>query len=180
MADSCRKTITYFEKPGKQNTEELMQIVAERMKEGDLKSVAVATTSGATALKAAQALPSDTCIFAVNFQSAYWDKHQRPEPGIQKQAEGLGVVFMPDQPTARYLREIADDVPKTLRRMGQGMKVAVEVVMQAGDVGRISAGDKVVGVGGSSRGADVAIVALAAGSDDFSSFWVSEILAKPL
>jgi hypothetical protein len=64
--------------------------------------------------------------------------------------------------------------------LGQGMKVAVEVVMQAVEVGHIRSGAKVIGIGGSSRGSDVAIVARAAGPEELSRFWVSEILAKPL
>ena len=67
-----------------------------------------------------------------------------------------------------------------LHILDQGMKVAVEVVMQAVEVGFIEKGDRVIGIGGTSRGSDVAIVARAAGPDNFSDMWVSEILAKPL
>jgi len=180
MADFIRRSISYFHKPGPQNTDEVCRIVAERLKEGDIEAVVVATSTGNTALKMAQALPKGTRIFAVNFQSAYWDRHTKPDPALQRQAEALGVVFMPEQPVAKYLKEVSGHSPDSLRRLGQGVKVAMEVVMQATEVGHISPGAKVIGVGGTSRGADVALVVRAAGPENLSQMWVSEILAKPL
>jgi hypothetical protein len=180
MSKTVRKSITYFTSKGRQNTEALMEVVAERLKEGDIEAVVVATTSGSTALKAGEMLPKGTRVIGANFQAAYWNRHPSPDAAIRKKAEALGVKFMPEQPTAKYLNEISESIPDTLRRMGQGMKVAVEVTMQAVEVGFVAKGAKVIGVGGTSKGADVAVVVEAAGSSDFSSIWVSEILAKPL
>ena len=87
---------------------------------------------------------------------------------------------MPDKPVAKYLKDIDGHSPDTLRCFGQGMKVAVEVIMQAVEVGHIQSGETVIGVGGSSKGSDVAIVARAAGPGNLSEMWISEILAKPL
>jgi len=178
VSKTARKTIAYFSEKGKGNTEELMRIVSGRLQEGGIEAVVVATTSGATALKAARLLPEGTRIIGVNFQPAYWKQHAKPKAGIRKKAEELGVTFMPEEPAARYLKDISAHVPDTLRRMGQGMKVAVEVSMQAVQVGLIPTGARVIGVGGSSKGADVAIVVRAAA--ELSGVWISEILAKPL
>jgi hypothetical protein len=180
MADSIQGSITYFKTSGRQNTEELAQIVAERVKRGGVDAVAVATTSGSSALTIARAVPEGIPVYAVNFQSAYTDRHPQPDSDIRKEAEGLGVVFMPEEPVVRYLKDITGHSPDSLRRMGQGMKVAVEVIMQAVEVGHIQSGATAIGIGGTSRGSDVAIVAKAAGPDELSRFWVSEILAKPL
>ena len=180
MSESIKKSIMYFAAKGRKNTETLMKVAAERLKEGDIEAVIVATTSGGTALKAAEILPKGTRIIGANFQAAYWNQHPKPDADTRRKAEALGVTFMPEEPTAKYLKDISKSVPDTLRRMGQGMKVAVEVAMQAVEVGLVSAGAKVIGIGGTSKGADVAIVVKAAGSSDFSSLWVSEILAKPL
>jgi hypothetical protein len=125
-------------------------------------------------------MPEGTAVYGVNFQSAYSSSHAQPDPAIRQEAEELGVVFMPEEPVARYLKDISGHVPDSLRRFGQGMKVAVEVLMQAVEVGHITSGAKAIGIGGSSRGSDVAIVAKVAGPDELSRFWVSEILAKPL
>ena len=178
MSKTVRKTIAYFSEKGKGNTEDVMRIVSERLREGGIEAVVVATTSGATALKAAQILPQGTRIIGVSFQPAYWKQHARPKRGIRRKAEELGVTFMPEEPTARYLKDISAHVPDTLRRMGQGMKVAVEVSMQAVEVGLIAPGARVISCGGSSKGADAAIVVQAA--SELSGVWISEILAKPL
>ena len=180
MSDSIRSSITYFKKPGKQNTRELARIVDERLQKGDIEAVVVATTSGRSALEIAEATPEGIKVFAVNFQQAHWGKHDRPDPELRKKAEELGVVFMPDKPEVKYLKHIPGHSPDSLRRLGQGVKVAIEVVMQAAEVGHIATGAKVIGIGGTSRGSDVAIVARAAGPDELSRFWVSEVLAKPI
>ncbi len=180
MSDIIRGSIVYFKTPGQQNTEELARIVAERVQQGDIEAIAVATSSGSSALTIARAMPKGTAIYAINFQSAHWDRHSKPAPETRREAEELGVVFMPDQPVAKYLKDVAGHSPDSFRRMGQGMKVAVEVIMQAVEVGHISSGATAIGIGGTSRGSDVAIVARAAGPDELTRFWVSEILAKPL
>ena len=179
MSDSTKHSITYFGEKGSGNTDELSQIVARRIGEGGIEAVVVATSSGRTALTVAGAVAGAVPVFAANFQSAHWDRHTRPDASIQKQAEAQGAVFMPEKPVARYLKDIDGHSPKSLYLFGQGMKVAVEVIMQAVEVGHIQPGAVVIGVGGSSRGADVAVVARAAGPDELGKLWVSEILAKP-
>ena len=175
MADITEKKISYFGAKGKENTEDLAGIVVNRIKEGGITAVAVATTSGGTALAFAEAVNGSVPVFGVNFQNS-----DKLDSDIKEKAEAAGAVFMPDQPVAKYIREIPGHSPDSLRCFGQGMKVAVEVIMQAVEVGHIKCGDMVIGVGGTSRGADVAIVAKAAGGDNLSGLWVSEILAKPL
>ena len=45
------KTITYFEKPGVENTDALIGLVKERLECSDIKYVAIASSTGASALK---------------------------------------------------------------------------------------------------------------------------------
>lgn len=175
MAQKYEKTIAYFESKGEKNTEDLVRIVVKRLEEGDVTAVAVATTSGRTAVTFAKAVDRRVPVYGVNFQN-----REKLAPELKKEGEEAGAVFMPDEPVARYIREVPGHSADSFRCFGQGMKVAVEVVMQAVEVGHIKAGEKVIGVGGTSWGADVAIVAKAAGGDNLSGLWVSEILAKPL
>jgi len=48
------RKITYFEKPGKENTEDTINAAYERAKEGDVKHVVVASHRGAVVLKVAE------------------------------------------------------------------------------------------------------------------------------
>ena len=70
-------------------------------------------------------------------------------------------------------------VSDTLRLFGQGTKVAVEVAVMALDAGLISHGHDVVAVGGSSRGADTALVLRPAHSGQFLQTKIREIICKP-
>ena len=173
---SKERKIIYFEKTGSANTVELAGIVANRVEEGDIDAIAVATGTGGTALAIVEAVPKGTRVYAVNFQSA----SKKPDAEIRAKAEARGAVFMPTEPVAKYLKDVEGHSPDSLRRLGQGMKVSCEVVMQATEVGHLKKGERVIGIGGTSRGADVAIVALAAGPAALSDLWVSEVLAKPL
>lgn len=53
--ENGKKTI-YFNEPGPQNTEQVISAVEKRLENSDLKYVLVASDSGRTALKAAQAV----------------------------------------------------------------------------------------------------------------------------
>lgn len=48
------RSITYFNQVGVENTDDLVEIVHQRVKEGDIRSVVVASDSGKTGLKFAK------------------------------------------------------------------------------------------------------------------------------
>ena len=86
---------------------------------------------------------------------------------------------MPDEPKVKYWHEVPGESADTLRKFGQGIKVALGVITMAVETRMIPAGEKVIGIGGSSQGADAAVVATAAGPDRIGDMFVHEILAKP-
>ena len=177
---SQRAEIVYFDRPGLENTDELMGVVRDRLAQGDVQHVAVATTTGQTGLRAAELIDNPNVqITAVPFQSYYWGQHGKPDEKIVEQAEARGVRFIPDKPKLLYWHEVSGESADTLRKFGQGIKVALEVIVMAVQSGLIPAGAKTIGIGGSSKGADAAVVATAAGPDNLGTFFVHEILAKP-
>jgi len=66
-----------------------------------------------------------------------------------------------------------------LRRLGQGLKVCCEIVMEAVDAGLVPEGEEVVAIGGTARGWDVVAIIRAAASKRFLQLSVLEIWAKP-
>jgi hypothetical protein len=60
------------------------------------------------------------------------------------------------------------------------MKVAVEIILMAANGGCVAAGEKLVVVTGTGRGADTAIVATAASTNKFHDLKILEIICKPL
>ncbi|MFH1113612.1 MAG: hypothetical protein V1792_06790, partial [Pseudomonadota bacterium] len=70
-------------------------------------------------------------------------------------------------------------VAETLRLFGQGVKVAVEISMEACDAGLVPEGEDIVCVAGTGRGADTVAVIRAHPSNRFLDVRVKQILAKP-
>ena len=66
--DGVNRSITYFNKSGIENTDEVVEIVYQRLKEGDIKSVVVASTSGFVGLKFAQKMARETNLVIVTSQ----------------------------------------------------------------------------------------------------------------
>ena len=70
-------------------------------------------------------------------------------------------------------------IANTLRMLGQGTKVCVEISVMALDAGLIPYGEDVIAVGGTDEGADTAIILRPAHAADIFDTWISEILCKP-
>ncbi len=173
--------IRYFKSPGPVNTDDVLAAVNERLKEGDIRKVVVASSTGATALRAAELIDvPDVRIFGVHFQSDRWGKHAKPNEEHLERAAELGVTFIPDSPKVSYLRDIEGESADTIRKFGQGTKVAAEMVLMATQTGMIDTGDVVIAMGGTGRGADAAIVCVAAPPSEIGKLFIREILAKPL
>ena len=181
----------YFQKAGKENTQETLRIAkAEAVKRG-IGFVLVASTAGETGLAAARLFhKSGIQVIIVTHNSGF------NEPGKQEFNEkareeitclggivytgthvlrGLGAALR-----TRYNFSHEQVVADTLRMFGQGIKVCVEIAAMAADAGLIPAGDDVIAVGGSQRGADTAAVIAADSSNRFFNIKVREILAKPV
>jgi hypothetical protein len=63
-----KKEIVYFDEAGKQNTDECIAAVKKRVSGGDVKHVVVASSTGETALKLADAL-SDVKVVCVSYHA---------------------------------------------------------------------------------------------------------------
>ncbi|MDA8334356.1 MAG: hypothetical protein M0Z41_05060 [Peptococcaceae bacterium] len=73
----------------------------------------------------------------------------------------------------------AEIIAQSLRLLGQGLKVCVEVSVMALDAGLIPAGREVVAVAGTGAGADTAAVILPSHASHFFATRVKEIVCKP-
>ncbi len=172
--------IFYCEKPGAGNTDDVLKMVNERLKQGDIRHVVVATNTGATALRTAELIDVDNVsVCGIHHQSTQWGRHAKPDAEILRKAGERGVAFTPDHPPVTYFRQIEGESADTLRKFGQGVKVAVEVVIMATQTHLVSPGEVVIGVGGTGRGADSAIVCVATTPDKMSQLFIKEVLAKP-
>jgi hypothetical protein len=189
-----KRSITYFEQNGAENTDDVINLVHDRLKEGDIKSVVVASTSGRTGLRFAKRLGKETNLVIVSSrpgskQPGVWDF----DLDILKKLDELGCTVTKQTHVLSGLErsftnkfsgvshsEVLAECLRTL--FCPGMKVAIECAIMALDGGVIPL-DKTIAVGGTGAkggGADTAVVVLPSHTNNFFDFRVLEIIAKPL
>lgn len=166
------KSVLYL-KPGGKGTARLIEAVAERVKEGDLASVVVASSKGKTAVKLGEALKGAAGVVSVT-EFTYGDE-------IKKSMKKLKVI-----PVEKAELPIQDrrEMREALLMFGAGVKAALEVAAIAAEEGLVQ-GDVLV-VAGSKGGLDTAMVVRPSPPSDFSNpdpekrMAVREIVAMPL
>lgn len=184
------RRIIYFEQPGEKNTEDAINAAYERANQGDIKYVIVASHRGSTALKVAEKFRNlGINIVAVTVSAATkqenLDEWNRNLPRMEK----LGVK------THRGIYSFAGIeraikarwggagpavlMGDTLRTLGEGVKVGVDISLMAADAGLIPAGEKVMVIAGTSRGADTCLVLKSTYSSKFFNLAIQEIVCKP-
>jgi hypothetical protein len=187
-----RTCTTYFEKPGSQNTEGVIEAVKKRVEELGTQHVVVASTKGRTALKFAEAFHgTDRTLVCVGEHSGFTrgDEQLMPD-GIRQTLESKGMkVLICSHALSGVGRSISgklggvtgtEIIAHTLRRFGtEGVKVAVEVSVMAADAGLVPTDREIIAVGGSGGGADTAIVVKTAHMNNFFDLEIREIIAKP-
>ncbi|RLF18557.1 MAG: hypothetical protein DRZ82_08005 [Thermoprotei archaeon] len=186
------KVIRYFDKPGPQNTEKTIEIAKERAKELGIKYVVVATSSGETGIKVAEAFKDlDVQIIAVTLHAGRWKVYEAPDPEKVKRLKEMGVKVLTC--THALLGNIemairnrfgggvmpAELIAYTLYRFSQGMKVAIEITLMAADAGLIPVDEEVIAIAGTDKGADTALVIKPAYTNEFFNLEVREIIAMP-
>ncbi len=177
--------IVYFEKPGMENTETTLQLAAERAKARGIKKILLASTRGETARVAAK-LWADSGIkmVVVPHQYGFMAPQQRfpaelvSELAVQGHTVHFGTMLFHTENL--YGMDTPRVMANLLRTFCQGMKVCVELVFMAVDGGCVDSGEEVVVVTGTGRGADTAIVAIAAPSTKLPELHITEIICKPL
>jgi len=178
----------YFEKPGKVNTEQTLKLAYARGKELGVDEVVLASTKGDTAYKALEIF-SDFTITAVTYHSGFKEpfKNEMPE-GVKNDLIQKGVkVVAATHALSGVERSLAKKfsglypvllIAATLKCFGQGTKVAVEVSIMAADAGVLTGSD-VIAIGGTSRGADTALVLRPVNQSDLFEMRIREIICKP-
>jgi hypothetical protein len=185
---------------GKQNTDAVVQVVRDRLAEGELKTVIVASTTGYTACKFADALRGqDVTLVSVAetpLIREWGAEYPCLLPDARRELEQRGVIVADRVPylfhssvldQSRWKAPAPEEIVRdTLYAFGQGLKVAVEVALIAVASGFVEPFQDVIAVGGTSRGADTAIVVRATfpnhvlSQDDDKRLKIREILCKPL
>lgn len=183
-----------FEEKGYQNTEEVAKLSCAYCKEHGIKHVVMASKTGYT-------IDIFMDVFAkegvdVNFTivtHCYGDLGPgqcEMQPEKRKELEDKGVrVITATHALSGAERGIVNYfgggwtpailMAETLKMLGQGMKVGVEVSLMAMDNGAIPYGEEIVAVGGCAHGADYAISLIPGHSNNLFETKVIDIICKP-
>lgn len=188
-----QSSVTYFDAPGSKNTDAVLDIVAERVKMGDVKHVVVASDTGATGMKAVSKLKGSGAQVVVVTEACGSEEEGKSimSPDVEESLRKSGArLVQATHALSGVERSISkkiggasrvETIAEALRSLfGQGMKVCVEITIMAADNAAIPCGEtEVIAVAGSSSGADTACVLRPAHANGFFNLQVREILAMP-
>jgi len=183
-----RKAV-YFEKAGSQNTETVLKLVKEYARLIGVRDIVVASTSGETGFAASKLLKGYNVV-VVTHNTGF------SEPGVQEMSEGHrkrilqngAKIFTGTHALSSAERAIRKKfgtigplelIANTLRLMGEGTKVCVEIVLMVADAGLIPFDKDVIAVAGTGKGADTALVIKPANAGRFFDLKIKEVIAKP-
>lgn len=180
---------TFFDKAGPDNTEKTLELVKEWADRLDVETLLVASTTGKTGAMAVDRLRSHRIVVvshATGFR-AVDEQEMLPEYRSRIESGGGRILTCPHAfgGVGRGLRlkfdtvGLDDILANTLRIMGEGAKVAVEITLMAADAGWIRTDQSVISVGGTSRGADTAALIRPRNTFSFFDMQLQAILCKP-
>ena len=183
-----RKTV-YFEKPGKQNTEALLKTVKKYAESIGVRDIVVASTWGETGVAASKLFKGYNVVVVTHFTGF-------SEPGAQELKEEYSKQILKNgarlftgthalSSVERAIRKVFGTVEpleliaNTLRVMGEGTKVCVEITLMAADAGLIPMDRDIIAIAGTGKGADTALLVKPANAARFFDLRIREIIAKP-
>lgn len=179
----------FWNSAGPHNTNDTIKLAMQRATELDISHVVIASCTGDSAKKLLSypAKPSIVCVthhtgFAIPGENEM-------DPSVREDLINQGAhvlttthFFAGADRSLRlqfggvYPSEI---MAQTLRILGQGVKVAVEISIMALDAGLIPYGQEIIAIGGTAEGVDAAIVVVPAHSRNFFDTQVREIICMP-
>ncbi len=188
MTEVSAQTV-YFAQSGPANTERTLALAHERAKALGIDTVLVATTGGATAVRAAEVFSGFTVV-AVTHSTGFSEPYQQeltPENAAALTRAGVHILTTTHAfgGVGRAVRkklgtyEVEEIIAFTLRIFGQGMKVVAEIALMAADAGLVPENKPVLAIGGTGQGADTAVVLYPTHAQTFFDLQFAEIICMP-
>jgi hypothetical protein len=183
-----RKTV-YFENPGKQNTESVLELVKNYAQAEGIRDIVVASTTGETGVKASKVFKGFNVVVVshhVGFlEPGVWEMKEENRRKILENGAKILTATHALSGVERAIRKgfgtimPLEIMANTLRLFGEGTKVCVEITIMAADAGLIPVDRDIIAIGGTSIGADTALVIKPATASRFFDLEIREIIAKP-
>ena len=182
--------MTHWPNKGPKNTTQTVALALARARELGIEDIVVASVSGRTVQAFLKEPLEGLRLVCVTHQVGFG----RPgEDEMSREVrEQLAAAGVPVLTTTHLMAGLdralrfkfggvypAEIIAASLRMLGEGVKVGVEIAVMALDAGLVPYGRDVVAVAGTGRGADTALVVRPAHSHHFFDTKVKEIICKP-
>lgn len=183
-----RKTV-YFDSTGGHNTDYVLKIAKEYAEAEGINDIVVASTTGETGAKAALVFKGFNVVVVthhVGFREP--GVHELREEFRQQILEHGAKILTATHALSSAERAVRkrfgtlqplELIANTLRLLGEGTKVCVEIVVMAADAGLIPVDKDVIAIAGTDRGADTALLIKPANASTFFDLKIRETIAKP-
>ena len=183
-----RKTV-YFEKPGKLNTKALLKIVKKYAESTGVRNIVVASTWGKTGVATSKLLKGYNVVVVTHCTGFSEPGAQELRSANRRQILKNGAkLFTGTHALSSVERAIRKSfgtmeplelIANTLRLMGEGTKVCVEITLMAADAGLVPMDKDIIAIAGTGKGADTALLIKPANAARFFDLKIKEIIAKP-
>lgn len=183
------KSIQYFENPGIENTDKVIELVKERKEELGIKNIVIASASGSSGVKLARALNDVNIVNITHHAGFRGGDNLEITSENRRELDELNVpIYTSSHALSGVGRGISNKfkgvtpvevIAQTLRMFSQGVKVCVEISIMAADGGFIPTDSEIIAIGGTGSGVDTAVVLKAVHQGDFFDLRIHEIIAMP-
>ena len=179
----------YFEKSGRENTDETLRLAEERAEALGIRNIVVASYTGETGVKASEIFKGYNLIIAagvVGFREP--NAHRMTHENRATIEMNGGEIFFATHAFGTLGRavhrrfgaiQVDEIIAHVLRLFSQGVKVGCEIACMAADAGLIRTDEEAIAIGGSGGGADTAIVLRPSNTHTFFDTRILEIVCKP-
>lgn len=183
------KQITYFKKPGKDNTDKTIELAIDYAEKNNIKKIIVATYTGETALKVAEK-SKGIKIIAVTLHAGTsmqekkiaWEKNltKLKSNGVECYRGTQALSGVERAMNKRYGGEFPLMIfVDALKLFSEGVKVCVEVTLMAADAGLVSPDEDIVAIAGTGGGCDTALLIQPNYTTNVFNLGIKEIICMP-
>jgi hypothetical protein len=183
----------YFDAPGQKNTGETVNIAVIEAKERKISHIVAASNTGKTIFVLAEEARKQgydgklVCVshvygFSENGKCELSDENRQEleKHGIRI-CTAAHILSGAERSLSRKFQGVypVEIIAHTLRMMGQGIKVCVEIAAMSLDAGLIPWGKPIIAIGGTGGGADAAAIITPGYTSSVLDTTIHEILCKP-
>ena len=182
-------TTVYFPSRGPDHTDETIRLAKARADVLGIRNIVIASYSGGTGASAARVFAGYNLIVVAGVygfrepnQVAMLEENRQiiQANGGKILHAGHAFGMMGRAVNKRFgAIQVDEIIANVLRLLSQGVKVTCEIACMATDAGLVQAGQEIVAIAGSGRGADTATVLRASNTHTFFDTRILEIICKP-